>query len=127
MIIKVDMRDDMGIPKELYENMIQTGSSIICNPPVTDTGIDFVIYTKSFDRLLEWLMKERFKQTSEDAYDISDESGFFCCFRKKKVNLIVVVDKELFNKWVEATLLAKRLNLRSKEQRVELFRYFFEN
>lgn len=121
------MRIDMEIPKELYENMIQTGSSIICNPPVTDTDIDFVIYTKNFDRLLEWLMKEGFKQTSKDGYDINDESVFFCCFRKNEVNLIVVVDKEFFNKWVEATILAIRLNLRSKEQRVELFRYFFEN
>lgn len=118
--------NNMKIPKELYEDMMQTGSSVICDPPVTDTDIDFVIYTKNLDRLSTWLINEGFKKTSKDEYEIEDLQNQFCCFRLHVVNLIVVSDKEIFNKWVEATTLAKRLNLRIKQQRIELFKYIFE-
>ena len=35
----------INIPQDLWDGIYQTGSSVICNPPVTDTDIDYIIYT----------------------------------------------------------------------------------
>ena len=113
----------INIPQDLWGGIYQTGSSVICNPPVTDTDIDYVIYTNEEVKLDTFLKCEGFKEScyDEEEYDLEEEG--FTCYRKSNINLIVTINYNWYLKWVEATKLAKKLNLLQKEQRITLFKY----
>ena len=117
------LKSIIDIPNELLDGIYQTGSSVICNPPVTDTDIDYVIYTNEEYKLDTFLKCEGFKKSSadEEEYDLEEEG--FTCYRKSNINLIVTINYNWYLKWVEATKLAKKLNLLQKEQRITLFKY----
>lgn len=108
------------IPNELWEGIYQTGSSVICSPPVTDTDIDFIIYTNEMNKLLTFLEDSDFIfSVDEDNYPLEEE-GFRCC-RRGYLNLILTGDAIFYHRWVRATKLAKKLNLLKKEDRIALF------
>lgn len=98
-----------------------TGSRVICDPPVLDTDEDVVVLSH-YD-------------SPEEAWDIAQDLGFnpsttvygdkdtFRCYRRGNVNLIIVYYEEDFERWVAATVLAKRFNLLKKEDRCALFAY----
>lgn len=112
----------MNKPFEDYvKAKARTGSSYICDPPVFDTDTDYVLlcsegYEKSLrDKGFEC-------STSESAACIEYESmGNFLSYRKGNDNYIVTTDVEFYVKFVNATRLAKRLNLLKKEDRIALF------
>ena len=121
------LKSIIDIPNELWEGIYQTGSSVICNPPVTDTDLDYVIYTNEETKLDIFLKCEGFKESCVDKaeYDLGD-NGFYC-FRKENINLIVINDDKMYRKWIVATKLSKKLNLLKKEDRIILFQFILYN
>lgn len=113
----------VNIPTDLWEGIYQTGSSVICSPPVTDTDIDFVIYTVEELKLDTFLKFEGFNRSSSEEEDYDMESEGFTCYRKGNINLIVTTNYEWYLLWVKATKLAKALNLLKKEDRITLFKF----
>lgn len=111
------------IPQDLWNGIYQTGSSVICNPPVIDTDIDYIIYTNEDIKLDTFLKCEGFIESCKDReeYDLTDE-GFYC-YRKENINLITTTSFPFYLKWVTATKLAKKLNLLNKEDRITLFQF----
>jgi len=114
----------VNIPQDLWDEIYQTGSSVICSPPVLDTDIDYVIYTNEETKLDTFLKCEGFTKTCPEEEDYDMESEGFSCYRKDNLNLIVTTSSCWYNKWVLATQVAKKLNLRNKADRVMLFKAF---
>ena len=112
----------IDIPRDLLISSYQTGSSVICSPPVLDTDIDFVICTTSYGKLDNFLTANEFKQSCADEEEYDLESEGFECYRKGNINLIVTEDYTWYKKWVLATNVAKKLNLLKKEDRILLFK-----
>ena len=110
--------DYLQIPKELYQEVGLTGSSYICNPPVTNTDIDFVIYSQDWDKLHDWCEKNAFK-TNFEAY----EHEAFRSYKRGVINLIITDDPIFYKRFVKATEIAKQLNLLNKQQRIDLFAF----
>lgn len=110
-----------------YEIQVRyTGSHYICNPPVETTDIDYIIYCKPED----WnsvITKTRSLGFTAQASYFSEYSESaktqFISFKKDKLNYIITPHDEYFDKFVNATELAKRLNLLEKEARIELFHF----
>ena len=101
----------------------QTGSSVICNPPVVDTDIDYVIfvYRSSFEEHIKIkLLNSGWKLCGNEAYD--DQDNTFISYRKGKLNYIFVFYQGDYDRWEAAMLLAKDRNLVSKQDRINLFR-----
>ena len=105
-----------------------TGSNYICNPPVIDTDMDFIVLIKDEDyfdtigrlSLCEWeLGGSDPTPVSEAGYENADYG--FASWKKGNVNLIITTSQDFYNKFVYATEVAKRQNLLKKEDRVALF------
>lgn len=108
---------------------IQTGSRVICNPPVMDTDEDWVLLGTSPKGTDAELIKLGYDKTSPDSYKDDGSAPFasfnqFSAFRRRDSdeNLIVVYNSHVFTQWKVATQLAKRFNLTDKEDRIALFR-----
>lgn len=114
----------INIPQDLWDGIYQTGSSVICNPPVTDTDIDYVIYTNEEVKLDTFLKCEGFTKSCEDKEEYDLEKEGFTCYRRENINLIVLNDRKWYLKWVLATKVARKLNLKVKADRVMLFKSF---
>jgi hypothetical protein len=99
-------------------NWHPTGSNYICDPPVNDTDIDYVVYYKDFGMIpRKW---ER--PASSPGYETEKpEVGNSLSLRWYNYNLIAVSTEDLFNRWVKATEIAKDLNLLKKRDRISLF------
>ena len=112
----------IDIPQDLWDGIYQTGSSVICDPPVTDTDIDYVIYTNEEVKLDTFLKCEGFTKScaDEEEYDLEEED--FTCYRRENINLIIINERSWYMKWVLATKVARKLNLKVKADRVMLFR-----
>ena len=108
----------LQIPENLYTGVAPTGSSYICNPPVVDTDIDFVVCSPNWDKLHTWLEQNGFVTNFED-YEIED----FRSYKRGIINLIVTDDPIFYKRFVKATEVAKNLNLLDKQQRVTLFNF----
>jgi len=93
----------------------KTGSNYICNPPVTDTDIDYVVTGGNARMVLETA-----------GFVAHDPKGLYeatksYSYRKDNYNFIVQDDSDLFKKWILATEVAKHLNLLNKGDRIVLF------
>lgn len=117
----------IDIPQELWLGICQTGSSVICNPPVENTDIDFVICTTSYYEICSFLIRNGFRQScaDEEEYDLENEG--FECYRKNNINLIVTENYDWYKKWVFSTVVAMKLNLLKKEDRITLFKAILYN
>lgn len=115
---------NVNIPQDLWDGIYQTGSSVICDPPVLDTDIDYIVYTNEEIKLDTFLKCEGFTKSSSEEEDYDMESEGFACYRRDNLNLIVTISSSWYNKWVLATRVAKALNLRNKADRVMLFKAF---
>ena len=112
----------IDIPEKLWRGIHQTGSSVICNPPVEYTDIDGVICTTSCGEIYNFLTGQGFKLSSADNEEYDSESEGFECYRKGDINLIVTEDYKWYKRWVLATNVAKKLNLLKREDRILLFK-----
>jgi 4-hydroxyphenylpyruvate dioxygenase-like putative hemolysin len=92
----------------------RTGSREICNPPVMNTDVDFVVLNKKNVDFSEWLDTTG----TDDSYGTSLT---FRTYRSGEVNLIIVNSNAEFTKWHIATVAAKALNMVDKHSRIVLF------
>lgn len=89
-----------------------TGSRVICDPPVMDTDIDYVI-CGPVD-----LEKHGFRYTNDnDEYEDTD----FETYRNGDLNVIKVDNGSSFAAWEWATRAAKSMNLTDKGDRISFF------
>ena len=116
------LSDHIIIPRHLWEGVYATGSRVICNPPVVDTDKDFVIYTSTPSELINYLVDNGFEISINESYKFDPNTGI-TCLRKLDVNLVVTSDYNFYLKFIDATKLAKKLNLLEKSKRIELFQY----
>lgn len=100
----------------------ETGSFVICDPPVLNTDRDFVVYGRAAAR--RSLEKAGFKKTSpsNDGY----KSDSMTMFRRGDDNVIFTCKRKVYYAWVKATRLAAHMNLLDKKQRVLLFAYIVD-
>lgn len=100
-----------------------TGSHYICNPPVTDTDIDFIILVNEEWESIVDLIDKGWVKYGNGKYGNTD----FVSLRKGKYNYIITSNEIFFNKFRAATELAKALNLKKKEDRIKLFDMVIEH
>jgi len=109
---------------KLIKDSTRTGSSVICNPPVLDTDEDWLILTENLKLLIGELVSEGWDTETKSNYTNID----FCSLKKyingRLINFIVMDDVLRYNAMWGATGVATKLNLRNKEDRIELFRIF---
>lgn len=96
----------------------RVGSRETCNPPPTDTDLDYLVYVApyNFDKLITEV--EALGYTCDTQFYIGTE---FYSYRKEEVNLIVTDTKLFHQKFKLATHLAKKFNLLEKSERISLF------
>uniref|UniRef100_A0A6C0JWT4 Nucleotidyltransferase n=1 Tax=viral metagenome TaxID=1070528 RepID=A0A6C0JWT4_9ZZZZ len=117
------LSEHIVIPNKLWTGIYQTGSSVICDPPVLDTDIDYIICTPSFSAFDKFVVDAGFRYTSNDEEGYVLQNNGFFCYRRDNLNLIVTESNDWYLKWVAATKLAKKLNLLQKKDRIILFQY----
>jgi hypothetical protein len=129
-------------------DILPTGSSIICDPPITNTDVDYLCLLSP--KVLTPLEKELFAQNwfiggslentqlklsqnifpefTEELFpplkeypDFFTGDGIFRSWKKGEINLILTCSPEYFSNFTKATRLAKKLNLLKKEDRISLF------
>jgi hypothetical protein len=98
----------------------RTGSKYICNPPVMNTDDDLVILVNGYLNWQNLLVRDGWEVCGDYSGD-EDIDPDFQAFRKGDKNYICTEDPDLFDRYVFATEGAKALNLRDKEQRINLF------
>lgn len=117
-----------------------TGSKVICNPPVLNTDEDWIVLCKDHE-FLERLIDQGWGDCRDDnqepeidgldifgtvhRFNPYNEAGFIA-LRKGDLNLIVTHNVRFFSAFIEATELAKEMELNKKEQRVALFDYILK-
>lgn len=97
--------------------MHRTGSSYVCNPPVTDTDIDFHVLVNDLDAVQEHLRQLEWEEGGSGC----NGGGTVYSWRKNNINLILIPDRVFFDRLKLATELAKRFNLLNKQDRIDLF------
>lgn len=103
-----------------------TGSRFICDPPVLDSDDDWVIlvedleYAKYKAARLDWYSEDDGYYRADSG---SEELGPFVSLRHSEgsSNYIFTDDAEFYDRYVAATLLAKKHNLLNKVDRIQLF------
>lgn len=97
-----------------------TGSRCIEGAYTRDSDWDFVVYDPGRE-FYNYLIK------NPKTYSVggSGNQGEFQSFKAKSVcdvtNFILVDDKDIFNKWIAATELAKAMKATDKETRIKIF------
>ena len=105
------------LPKDLYISCFPTGSNYICNPPVTNTDIDFMYYVYDIFEVTEWLKENGWQPCAKKEYD----TDIWSAWRKGEYNLLFTPNKDYYDKFEAATELAKKRNLLEKKDRIALF------
>lgn len=102
-----------------------TGSNYICNPPVTDTDIDYICFHPqiSLTTFLRKLEEEGPRTTTDCNYnDLMDLNS--PPYKKGNINLIITHKRDFYENFVKATEEAKKLNLLDKADRIALFKKY---
>ena len=111
----------MTISNTYYKDSFPTGSSYVCNPPVTTTDIDTMYYTTmDLQSVLDDLIADGWVYSGNDKYP----PGNWMSLRKGKYNALFTNDLVFYRKFYHATELAKQLNLLQKEARIALFQQY---
>ena len=105
------------IPSYLYTASFPTGSSYICNPPVLDTDIDQMFLVDDLEKVSKILEKLGWKRCGNEEYKIDK----WIAYRKDNLNALLTNNLDHFNKFLQATEEAKKLNLLDKKDRIALF------
>lgn len=96
----------------------KTGSNYICNPPVTNTDVDYIILVGDWELAHQWMLENDFVTCGEDSYG----GNLFEAFRKGNLNYIITYDLVFYDRFCAATELAKLKNLKYKSDRIALFK-----
>ena len=105
------------IPSYLYTASFPTGSSYICNPPVLDTDIDQMFLVYDLEKVSKILEKLGWKRCGKEEYNVDK----WVAYRKDNLNALLTDNLDHFNKFLQATEEAKKLNLLDKKDRIALF------
>ena len=109
---------------DTYCKPVRAGSRITCNPPPDDTDEDWIIWIErpiqEVDKRLIGLGFELGGSIIRNTEKDWKESTFFS-YTKGDLNLIITPSEEFFDKFLEATKLAKQINIIRKENRIKLF------
>lgn len=111
-----------------------TGSRVICNPPVMDTDFDIVVLLGCADDT-RYIEDEGYIYTIPELqkYDVTDvetdgsNEHWIKTYRKGDINLICLIDPTRFGRWKLATAIAKRFNLKYRDDRIALFKMIKEH
>ena len=98
----------------------RTGSSYTCDPPVTDTDVDLVLFVHDMPEAELALLNVGYLTDSSREYEDMDGSKFVS-LRNGPLNLIVTDRISFFEMMHIATQVAKALNLRYKVDRIKCF------
>lgn len=112
----------IGIPG--YLASYKTGSNYTVDPPVTNTDIDFLVLVTDLKFAMTWCIEQGY-DLCEHLYgsDVEDGMTFeWMAFRKGEINLILQSNVTLYVRSCAATELCRALNVKSKEDRIALFR-----
>lgn len=103
---------------KISKDWMMTGSRFICTPPPTNTDEDYIIYG-DLNPIEEALGQLGFKLTTDPEYE---GGSWFLTFRLDEFNLIVTDSEVFFERFVAATLSARKKNLLKKEDRISHFK-----
>lgn len=95
-----------------------TGSNYICNPPVTDTDIDIMLYVTDKTETSNALLDLGNAVLNYDDLYIDQP---FLSVRYGKYNFLITDEVMYFADFKFATEVAKKLNLKNKTDRIVLF------
>ncbi len=119
-----DYKTPLGV--QLKKSFL-TGSSFICNPPVLDTDVDICILVENLADTCDILEADGWKVSSDDPEYQCEGSGEIDFITARKggggvsTNLIIYDDQRGYTAFQHATLVAKKLNVVDKLDRVLLF------
>lgn len=102
----------------------ETGSRVICKPPVMDTDEDWIFDCSKEGQMVAAeavLKKHGFWMADMSQEDYGDIRENFTPYRLGHLNFILCNNRAFYKKFVFATYLAARLNLLKKEDRIVLF------
>ena len=94
-----------------------TGSSYICNPPVTNTDIDEMFYVTDLNVAHTQLLATGWTVCGGAEYERKEWSAY----RSGRNNALLTDNPKYFLAMYHATETAKVLNLQSKADRIALF------
>lgn len=121
------MKELMDYLKSIAKRIEPVGSRVTCNPPPMDTDEDWLIYVEpgeyyQFEEILIHVHGMEFGGSHIHAGGclIADPNSFQS-YTLGHINVIATGSEEFFNKFMEATTEAKRLNLLVKDDRIALF------
>jgi hypothetical protein len=111
----------LGLCVEFHE----VGSRVTCDPPVTDTDHDWLCLTNDWREFINVAVRDGFSVGGSVPSELEQrkEVTLFTSLRRERdaMNLIVTDSPEFAKRFMAATSVAKRLNLRVKEDRIALF------
>ena len=105
------------------QEILHTGSRVICDPSPMDTDDDYMLYVypENVGVLEDGLIEAGF--VLGGSFDPRrNRSDVFHSYKKDQLNLIVTWDRQHFEDFTVATEIAKKLNLVYKQDRIDLFR-----
>lgn len=109
------------IPSYLYKVSFPTGSSYICNPPVTNTDVDEMFLVDDLQEVNFQLTGLGWTKCGLEEETYQDKPSHWAAYRKENMNALLTTDLKYFMDFFKATEEAKHLNLLNKEDRVALF------
>ena len=109
------------IPSYLYRVSFPTGSSYICNPPVTNTDIDEMFLVDDLQEVNFQLTGLGWTKCGLEEETYQDKPSHWAAYRKENMNALLTTDLKYFMNFFKATEEAKHLNLLNKEDRIALF------
>ena len=109
------------IPSYLYKVSFPTGSSYICNPPVTNTDVDEMFLVDDLQEVNFQLTGLGWTKCGLEEETYQDKPSHWAAYRKENMNALLTTDLKYFMNFFKATEEAKHLNLLNKEDRIALF------
>lgn len=114
------------VPVCILAGPAPSGSRYICDPAPTDTDEDWIILVNDLryvEAALEgggWMNCLR-AGLRADRYEMEANIATRSAWRKGDLNLIVTGSRDFYDAFCRATILAKRLNVLDKGDRIALF------
>ncbi len=106
--------------QSLDVEVYHTGSRYICENPPEGSDDDWIINASDNPYLVASLIEAEGYESGKNAEPSGSDSDL--SVYKDGVNLIVIFDPAAFKRWKQATDMAKAQGLKTREERVALFK-----
>lgn len=107
----------MHLPNNLFYSYFLTGSFYITDPPTLDTDIDLMYMVYNLETVDKYLIDTGYKKCGVNDYAIKG----WAAYRKGMFNVLVTDNIDYYTRFEAATELAKKRNIKTKEDRRALF------